>query len=181
MSRIRSVAVKIALLALVVSLAFNVYYFAVIRAENEKAVNNMRSIALAVYGVEVSNGAYFLEVLVNTGNYSWRDIARREFYKAWQQGELLLQGLPEDTHSFYTVLRDNAFFLETTFGYTSGPYNMTKIMTVVQLLQEINNAFFSLEIVRTADTGRNPLERMGESRVNSVIANCEQIHEILSG
>ena len=180
-SRIRSVAVKIALLALVVSLAFDVYYFVVIRAENEKAVNNMRSIALAVYGYEISNGAHFLEVLVNTGNYSWRDIARREFYKAWQQGELLLQGLPEDTHSFYTVLRDNAFFLDATFGFTSGPYNMTKIMTVVQLLQEINNAFFSLEIVRTADTGRDPLERMGESRVNSVIANCEQIHEILSG
>ena len=55
MSWIRSVAVKIALLALVVSLAFNVYYFVVIRAENEKAVKNVRSIALAVYGYEISS------------------------------------------------------------------------------------------------------------------------------
>lgn len=180
MSRIRSIAV-IALVALVVSLAFNVYYFAVIRVENEKAANNMRSIALAIYGGAVSSGAYFLEVLVNTGNYSWRDIARWNFYQAWQQAELCLQGLPEDPDSLYTVLRDTAFFLDTTFDYASGEYNMTRIMAVVQLLRDVASPFFGMEIVRTADTGRDPLERLGESKVNSVIANCEQIREILGG
>jgi len=178
---IRSIAVKIAFVALIISLALNAYYFVSIRVENEKVLNNMRSIALGIYGGEVSGAAYFLEIFANTWNHSALDIARGNFRNARQQAELCLQGLPDDPDSMYTVLRDTAFSLDGKFGYIPlEAYNATKIVAAVQLLRETGSAFFGMEIVRTPDSGMNPLERLGESKVDSVIANCEQILSIIN-
>jgi len=48
-------------------------------------------------------------------------------------------------------------------------------MSAVQLLREIASAFFGVDV----DGGRDPLERLGESTVNSMIENCEQIQQII--
>jgi hypothetical protein len=175
-SQIGSIAVKIALLALIVSLGLTAYYYVNDRMENEKVLNNIRSIALAAYRIEVEEAADFLETYANTGDSSARDYARRDLEAAMLQAEICLQGLPDDPDSMYTKLRDTAALGDSKFqNIPQGAYNPTKIISAVQILREIASAFFGVNV----DGGRDPLERLGESTVNSVIENCEQILQII--
>jgi hypothetical protein len=175
-SHIKSIVVNIALLALVVSLVLTAYYYVNVRMENEKALNNIRSTALATYRIEIKGVADFLEIYADTEDNSARDYACQDLSAAMLQAEICLQGLTDDPDSMYTKLWDTAALLEDKFHYMPlEAYNPTKITSAVQLLREIESALFGVGV----DGGRDPLERLGESTVNSVIENCEQIQQII--
>jgi len=169
---------SIVIVALIVSLVFNLHYYVNVSRENENVLNNMRSLALATYGGEVVEVAYFLEEYLETLDL---DIIDEEvswgLWKAEIEAEICCQGLSRDSGLMYYELRETAFQLTRYFVWGSAPFNTTKVKIIAEALYQIGYAFSGLDI-RDGD-GEDPFDRLYQSSVDEVIGYCRQIQEIV--
>jgi len=167
---------SIVIVALVVSLMFNLHYYVNISRENENVLNNMRGLALSAYGGDVIEVAYFLEEYLETLNL---DIIDKEV--SWGirrveiEADICCQGLSRDSGLMYYELRETAFQLERYFRFSRGLFNTTKVKIIAGALYQIGHAFWGLDII----DGKDPLDRLYQSSVDEVISYCRQIQEIV--
>ena len=167
---------SIVIVALVVSLMFNLHYYVNVSRENEKVLNNMRSLALATYGGDVVAVAYFLEEYLETLDL---DIIDKEVSwglgKAEWEADICCQGLIRDSGLMYYELRETAFQLANYFVGPNSPFNTTKVKIIAEALYQIGYAFFGLDIT----DGKDPIDRLHQSGVDKVIGYCRQVQEIV--
>ncbi len=167
---------SIVIVALVVSLMFNLHYYVNLRRENENVLNNMRSLALSAYGGEVVEVAYFLEEYLETLDL---DIIDKEVSwglgKAEWEAEICCQGLSRDSGLMYYELRETAFQLNRYFEFSGGVFNTTKVKIIAEALYQIGHAFWGLDMIQNED----PLNNLFQSSVDEVIGYCRQIQEIV--
>jgi len=165
---------SIVIVALIVSLMFNLHYYVNLSRENENVLNNMRSLALSAYGGEVVAVAYFLEEYLETLDL---DIIDKEVSwglgKAEWEAEICCQGLSRDSGLMYYELRETAFQLNRYFELSGGLFNTTKVKIIAETLYKIGRAFWGLDIIDNKD----PLDRLHQSSVDEVIGYCRQIQE----
>lgn len=167
---------SIVIVALIVSLMFNLHYYVNVSRENENVLNNMRSLALATYSGDVVGVAYFLEEYLETLDY---DIIDKEVSwglgKAEWEADICCQGLSRDSGLMYYELRETAFQLANYFVGPNSPFNTTKVKIIAETLYQIGRAFWGLDIIN----GKDPLDRLYQSRIDEVVGYCRQIQEIV--
>jgi len=167
---------SILIVALIVSLVFNLHYYVNVSRENEKVLNNMHSLALATYSGDVVAVAYFLQEYLKTMDY---DIIDKEVRwglgRAEWEAEICCQGLSRDSGLMYYELRETAFQLANYFVGPNSPFNTTKVKIIAETLYQIGYAFFGLDIT----DGEDPIDRLHQSGVDEVIGHCRQIQEIV--
>ena len=168
---------SIVIVALIVSLMFNLHYYVNVSRENEKVLNNMRSLALAAYGSEVVEVAYFLEKFIESQNYTIiREEVRWGLWRAEREADVCCQGLSRDSGLIYYELRKTADQLTNHFVWGShAPFNTTRVKIIADTLFEIGYAFSGLSIIDNKD----PLDRLYQSSIDEVIGYCRQIQEIV--
>lgn len=167
---------SIVIVALVVSLMFNLHYYVNVSRKNENVLHNMRARALASYGGEVAAVAYFLEEYLETldldiidKEVSW-GVARAEW-----EADICCQGLSRDSGLMYYELRETAFQLTIYFVWGSAPFNTTKVKIIAEALYQIGRAFSGLDMIQNED----PLNNLFQLSVDEVIGYCRQIQEIV--
>jgi hypothetical protein len=165
---------SIVIVALIVSLMFNLHYYVNISRENKKVLHNMRALALASYGSEVVVVAYFLEQYLETLDL---DIIDKEvswgLWRAEIEADVCCQG---DSGLMYYELRKTAFQLMNYFVWgLNAPFNTTKVEIIAEALYHIGYSFNGLDIIQNKD----PLDRLYQSSIDEVIGYCRQIQEIV--
>ena len=168
---------SIVIVALIVSLMFNLHYYVNLSRENKNVLHNIRARALASYGSEVVAVAYFLEECLETLDL---DIIDKEvswgLWRAEIEADVCCQGLSRDSGLMYYELRETAFQLTNYFVWgSSGVFNTTKVEIIAEALYHIGYSFSGLDHIQNKD----PLDCLYQSSMDEVIGYCRQIQEIV--
>jgi len=165
--------------ALIISLLFNLHYYATLRVENENLLHTIRARALWTYGDEAGRVADLLEEWLETQNFDIYEEALSAIYRTGVQAGILTQGLSEESAPMYYELKSTAWTLHHYFWFALGPgaINLTKVGIFAQALDSIGSTISlgSFDVIKNKD----PLEVLSQSDINKIVNCCQQIQEMV--
>jgi len=170
--------IAVAVGALIISLSYNVYYENK-RVENENLLHTIRANALWTYGNEILEAAYDLEEYLETQSYDIYQRVTLTMYRAGVQGNILTQGLTEESAQMYYELKEAAW---TVYHYfvsalaNVGPFNLTTVGLFAQALDSIYSAINWGNFLTVIN--KNPLEVLSQTDIDEIIYYCQQIQEM---
>lgn len=164
--------------ALIISLLYNVYYKKK-RVENENLLHTIRASALWIYGAEVGQVAYDLEEYLETQSYDIYQRVTMTMDRARVQGNILTQGLTEESAQMYYELKEAAVtvhvYLINALSHV-GSFNLTTIGLFAQALDSISSTINHGNFLTIRN--KDPLEVLSQTDVDEIIHYCKQIQEI---
>lgn len=166
------------IIALVVSLAFNLNYYLNLRVQDSNTVNNMRAKALYIYGYKFSSLAYHLEKYATSLESDVREEMEGDLEVLGEVAGLLLQG---PRQPFYDVLVHAVGavggFVEFQKYFIDGfaVINATLAANVVELLRQIGHTFWDFDALKDED----PIQHLSSSTINTVTSKCEQLQALV--
>jgi hypothetical protein len=173
------IAVVVVVAALALSLVLTVNYFFAVRSEDENKVNNMMTLALGSYSVQIGRIVHVFNdylAIENVSVLQEAEMLDNETYSYAQPAEMAmdvcLQGSGEE---MYSQLWSTASILE---GFASnyvgnGLINKTKLASATSALAHISQFFWDFDIV----DNKNPIDRLtqdyGTNATATVIYYCQ--------